>query len=52
MDIGQLKQVMAEYTADDDIEEEKDSMAGFETADMESLETGMEVDMESEDVDE
>ena len=52
MDIGQLKQVMAEYTADDDIEGEKDSMAGFETADMDSLETGMKVDMESEDEDE
>lgn len=48
MDIGQLKQVMAEYAADDDIEEEMDSTAELEAADVED----QEADMESEDVDE
>lgn len=52
MDIGQLKQVMAEYAADDDLEEEMGGMAELEAADMEIQEAGMEADMESEDEDE
>ncbi len=52
MDIGQLKQVMAEYAADDDLEEEMGGMAELEVADMEDQEAGVETDMESEDEDE
>lgn len=37
MDIGQLKQVMAEYAADDDIEAYTDGMADSEDADMGSM---------------